>query len=111
MSILATRRDPLRAYNFIVTFVDASSQLSVTLLRLMGGHLHGHRVEMAIVALRVRTQQCFELIAVRHDHPIVPHSGGSAQPPSRKGRCPGFQSLASCGSIRGFSSVRQGLTG
>ncbi|MBK6325167.1 MAG: phage tail protein [Chloroflexi bacterium] len=31
MSILATRRDPLRAYNFIVTFVDASSQLSVTL--------------------------------------------------------------------------------
>ncbi len=31
MSILATRRDPLGAYNFIVTFVDASSSLSVTL--------------------------------------------------------------------------------
>jgi hypothetical protein len=40
----------------------------MTLLCLMGGHLHGHRVEVPIVALRVRTQQCFELIAVRHDH-------------------------------------------
>lgn len=59
MSILATRRDPLGAYNFIVTFVDSSSQLSVT-LRSIGSSAAGGFSECSGLEMTLEVEELKE---------------------------------------------------